>query len=94
MLGGDNTPMTQVLLHYWAGARAAAGVETETFTADTIAAALELASESRDDPRFVKVLAGSTLLVDGRALHDEDQHLQLSADVTVEILPPFAGGCC
>jgi molybdopterin converting factor small subunit len=84
--------MTRVLLHYWAGAKAAAGVETEAFDAETITAALALAAGSRQDPRFDSVIAGSTLLVDGRALHDHDRHSRLEADVTVEVLPPFAGG--
>ena len=92
MLGGDNTPMTTVLLHYWAGARAAAGVETEAFAAPTIAAALQQAADSRADPRFAQVLAGSSLLVDGRTLHEEDRQRALEGDVTVEVLPPFAGG--
>lgn len=83
--------MTQVHLHYWAGARAAAGVETEAFTADTITAAIDLAA-GRRDPRFAAVIAGSTLLVDGRALRDPDRRRRLDADVTVEVLPPFAGG--
>ncbi len=83
--------MTQVLLHYWAGARAAAGVETEAFTADTIAAALDLAAGGRD-ARFAAVVAGSALLVDGRAVRDADRDQRLDADVTVEVLPPFAGG--
>ncbi|QDP98225.1 MoaD/ThiS family protein [Microlunatus elymi] len=83
--------MTQVLLHYWAGARAAAGVEQESFTADDIATALELAADSRD-ARFAQILAGSTLLTDGRALHDDDRRRRLDTDVTVEVLPPFAGG--
>jgi molybdopterin converting factor small subunit len=86
--------MTQVQLHYWAGARAAAGVETEVFTAPTIAAALKLAADSRDDPRFAMVLAASTLLREGLALHDQDQQLELTGDVRIEVLPPFAGGAC
>jgi molybdopterin synthase sulfur carrier subunit len=84
--------MTQVQLHYWAGARAAAGVETETFTAPTIAAALKLAADSRHDARFAMVLATSTLLRDGLALREPDQQVELTGDVTVEVLPPFAGG--
>lgn len=84
--------MTQVHLHYWAGARAAAGVETEVFEAPTIAAALQSAAAARDDRRFAQVLVGSTLLRDGQVLHDQDQQAELVEDVTVEVLPPFAGG--
>jgi molybdopterin converting factor small subunit len=88
--------MTQVRLHYWAGARAAAGVEHEVFDAPTVAAALASATGRRtgspDDQQFAKVLAACSLLVDGRALHPADLERQLSADTTVEVLPPFAGG--
>lgn len=83
--------MTQVRLHYWAGARAAAGVEEDSYEAATVAEALALATGSRD-PRFAKVLAGCSLLIDGRALHPGDHDQPLDADVTVEVLPPFAGG--
>lgn len=87
--------MTQVRLHYWAGARAAAGVEEDTVTASTIAEALAVAATARDDQRFAKILSGCTLLVDGRALHpyDLERPLDDAADgLIVEILPPFAGG--
>lgn len=97
-MGEDNTAMssatpsaTRVCLHYWAGARAAAGVEQESYQATTIAEALAAAAASRD-ARFAKILAGSTLLVDGRALHPADRDQLLEADVTIEVLPPFAGG--
>jgi molybdopterin synthase sulfur carrier subunit len=84
--------MTQVRLHYWAGARAAAGVESEIFTAETIADALHSAAASRADQTLARVLAGSTLLRDGRALHENDRRAPLDEDVTIEVLPPFAGG--
>lgn len=88
----ENTAMTKVLLHYWAGARTAAGVESESFTAPTIAAALQQAAAQRADSGFAKVLAGSTLLRDGRAVHADEHEAPLGADVTIEVLPPFAGG--
>lgn len=83
---------TQVCLHYWAGARAAAGVEQEVFAVTTVAEALARAAATREDRRFAKILSGSTLLLDGRALHPEDLDLPLTSPVTVEVLPPFAGG--
>jgi len=84
--------MTQVRLHYWAGARAAAGVEADTVAASTIAEALAAAAAARADQRFAKILSGCTLLVDGRALHPADLDRPLGDAVVVEILPPFAGG--
>jgi len=84
--------MTQVRMHYWAGARAAAGVEEETVTASTIAEALAAAAAARPDHRFATIVSGCTLLVDGRALHPADLDRPLAGRVVVEILPPFAGG--
>lgn len=87
--------MTQVRLHYWAGARAAAGVEEDTVTASTIAEALAAAAAARTDQRFAKILSGCTLLLDGRALHPSDLEQPLGDavdELIVEILPPFAGG--
>lgn len=84
--------MTQVRLHYWAGARAAAGVEEDTLTASTIAQALAAAADARPDQRFATILSGCSLLVDGRALHPADLDRPLEGPVVVEVLPPFAGG--
>lgn len=84
--------MTLVRLHYWAGARTAAGVETEEYAVPTIAAALHQAAQSRDDAGFTRILNGSTLLRDGQAVHEQDRDRPLSEDVTIEVLPPFAGG--
>jgi molybdopterin converting factor small subunit len=84
--------MSQVRLHYWAGARAAAGVETDDIAASSIADALARAAGARPDQRFAKILSACSLLVDGRALHPADLDRPLNEDVTVEVLPPFAGG--
>ncbi|SDS42972.1 MoaD/ThiS family protein [Microlunatus soli] len=84
--------MTNVVLHYWAGARAAAGVETEVLQAPTIAAAVAAAGAGREDSRLADVLVSCSFLIDGRVLHEQDQQRPLDSDVTVEVLPPFAGG--
>jgi sulfur-carrier protein len=84
--------MVTVSLHYWAGAKAAAGVEEEAVEAASIAAALHLARERRKDLRFERVLAVSSILVDGQLARTEDLEELLSQPVRVEILPPFAGG--
>ena len=83
--------MTTVRLHYWAGARAAAGTETEQWTASSIGAALAAAREARDDV-FARVLSVCSLLVEGVVVRPEQLDQPLSGDITVEILPPFAGG--
>jgi molybdopterin converting factor small subunit len=84
--------MAPVTLHYWAGARAAAGTKEETFVAETVRQALRLAEAAHDDPRFARVIAACSLLIDGLAVSAADLDRPLTGPVTVEVLPPFAGG--
>ena len=81
-----------VSLHYWAGARAAAGVAAEEIQARTVAEALRFARDRRSDPHFDRVIKASSMLIDGLTAHPEDLDRPLTAPVRVEILPPFAGG--
>jgi len=82
-----------VMIRYWGGAKAAAGVESETVQAESVAAALFTALARRDgDPAFARVLTVSSVLVDGVALTGDRLAQPLERDVTAEILPPFAGG--
>jgi sulfur-carrier protein len=89
-LGSDAPPgpARPVLVRYYAGARAAAGVNEETVGAATVPE-LRRALAARHDPRFERVLGVSTLLCDGRPLTDTDE---VAAGAVVEVLPPFAGG--
>lgn len=84
--------MTTITLRYWAGARAAAGCAAETWTGDSIADALTQARTRRDDPRFDRVLAMCSLLLDGRVLGPAELARLRTEPVEVEVLPPFAGG--
>ncbi len=84
--------MAPVTLHYWAGARAAAGTEEETLEAETVRRALGLAQAAHDDPRYAGVVAACSLLIDGLAVSTADLDRPLTGPVTVEVLPPFAGG--
>ena len=84
--------MVWVSLHYWAGARAAAGLETETVFAGSVAEAIDTVLARRQDARFALVIKASSILVDGLTAHPEDLSRPLATDVQVEILPPFAGG--
>jgi molybdopterin synthase sulfur carrier subunit len=88
----ESNAMVSVSLHYWAGARAAAGVAEEAFEAQSVADALRLACQRRSDPRFDRVIKMSSVLIDGRTAHREDLEQQLTEAVQVEVLPPFAGG--
>lgn len=83
-----------VTIRYWAAAKAAAGTAEEPYRATTLAQALEQArTRHADRPRFARVLAHCSFLVDGtpvgRRGHDA---VPLAEGGTVEVLPPFAGG--
>ena len=77
-----------VTVRYWAGARAAAGVDYDVVTGcATVGAALAAATALR--PALAPVAAVSSLLLDGRAASRGDL---VSDGAVVEVLPPFAGG--
>jgi molybdopterin converting factor small subunit len=78
---------TTVTVRYWAGARAAAGVDAESQSGETLGAVLAAATAAHPD--LERVVAVSTFLVDGRA---SDRDRAMSAGMTIEVLPPFAGG--
>ena len=80
-----------VTVRYFAAARAAAGIETETLCipADTTVADLvELVGTDR--AALAKVLTRCSFLCDGIAVRDRAE--RLSTNRTVDVLPPFAGG--
>jgi len=77
---------------FWAGARAVAGTATESWQVESIGAALRAAAERRADPRFDRLLAVCTVLVDGVVVHAERLADPVEGVVRAEILPPFAGG--
>ncbi|MEV6932352.1 MoaD/ThiS family protein [Dactylosporangium sp. NPDC051485] len=77
-----------LLVRYFAGARAAAGVSEEKLEAATLGE-LE-AAITADRPRLSDVLAACSFLVDGVSWRDRAAALPASA--TIDVLPPFAGG--
>ncbi|HUW77433.1 MAG TPA: MoaD/ThiS family protein [Candidatus Nanopelagicaceae bacterium] len=81
--------MTTILIRYWAGAKAAAGIESERIVASTVAAALEELAKSRSR-ELDQVIQRSSLLLDGAVVHD--RNIALVDGQILEILPPFAGG--
>jgi len=81
-----------VTLNFWAGARAAAGLASESVDAATVAAALDAVLTRHDDPRFTRVVRASSLLVDGVSASAARLEEPLAGATTVEVLPPFAGG--
>lgn len=83
-----------VTLRYWAGVRAAAGVSEDQVQAITLADALAAARGARPgNVRFDRILAVcSFLLEDTPVSSREPASVLLTAGVTVDVLPPFAGG--
>ncbi|GAA0724750.1 MoaD/ThiS family protein [Dactylosporangium roseum] len=77
-----------LLVRYFAGARAAAGVPEEKVEAATLGDLVGAITTGR--PRLTAVLTACSFLVDGVAWRDRDAPLPATA--TVDVLPPFAGG--
>ena len=78
-----------VTVRYFAGARAAAGVDTETHDAATLEELLSRLVAAHGE-RLERVLTACSFLVDGTSTRD--RALQLSPGAVVDVLPPFAGG--
>ncbi|MDF2145431.1 MoaD/ThiS family protein [Knoellia sp. p5-6-4] len=77
-----------VTVRYWAGARAAAGVDSDTVTGcATVGDAV--AAVTRLRPALEQVTAVSSLLLEGVPA---GRDAVLPAGAVVEVLPPFAGG--
>ena len=80
-----------VTVRYFAGARAAAGLEQERVTlplGSTVADALRRASTR--GPALARVIAASSVLVGG--VHRRFADATLIDGATLDVLPPFAGG--
>jgi len=85
----------EVLVRYWAAAKAAAGVAEERFDAvPTLAALLDAVRARHNDGRLADVLQRCSYLVDevspGAGRDPSDVVLEGAA--VVDVLPPFAGG--
>ncbi|MEB3050412.1 MoaD/ThiS family protein [Mycolicibacter sp. MYC123] len=80
-----------VTVRYFAAARAAAGVDSETVTVPAGTGVAELAETlAGRHERLGTVLLRCAYLRDGVAVRDHAA--ALSAGETVDVLPPFAGG--
>jgi sulfur-carrier protein len=81
----------QVTVRYFAAARAAAGVDSETMTLrpGTTVAELVKTLAGRGE-RLANVLNRCSYLRDGVAVRDES--VALGSHDTLDVLPPFAGG--
>jgi molybdopterin converting factor small subunit len=75
-------------IRYWAGARAAAGIHEEPYEGDTLGAVLDAAA-SAHGTELARVFTVATFLLDGSR---SGRDTPLTDGVTIEVLPPFAGG--
>jgi len=78
-----------ITVRYFAGARAAAGVDTENRDAASLD---ELVGQIVGDhgEKLERVLTACSFLVDGTTTRD--RATALTPGATVDVLPPFAGG--
>ncbi|MCA0145685.1 MoaD/ThiS family protein [Blastococcus sp. LR1] len=78
-----------VTVRYFAGARAAVGVDTESREAGSLD---ELVGQIVADhgERLERVLTACSFLIDGTTTRD--RAVALSPGAVVDVLPPFAGG--
>lgn len=85
----DPGPLTEarVTLRYWAGARAAAGVEHEARAGATVGAVLDEAMAAH--PGLQAVIPVSSILLEGRPA---GRDVPVADGAVLEVLPPFAGG--
>lgn len=83
-----------VTIRYWASARAAAGCESDSVPAGTLAEALAaVRALHAESSRFADVLAICSILVGSDPVGSRDPaHIDLRPGDVVELLPPFAGG--
>jgi sulfur-carrier protein len=78
---------TDVTIRYWASARAAAGCDSDRFTAHLVGEVLAAAEAAHTG--LGVVLEVSTILLDGRPVTASQP---VSEGAILEVLPPFAGG--
>ena len=78
-----------VTVRYFAGARAAVGVDTESRDATTLEDLVGQIVDAHGE-RMARVLTACSFLVDGT--QTRDRSMRLSSGAVVDVLPPFAGG--
>jgi molybdopterin converting factor small subunit len=84
--------MTSVTVHYWAAARQAAGCVSEELSGDTLADVIEQAG-GRHGEELTRLLGICSYIVGDRPVKREAaSSVELQEGMTVEVLPPFAGG--
>jgi molybdopterin converting factor small subunit len=77
----------EVAVRYWAAAREAAGVDSDSHAGTTVGEVVAKAVAMHPD--LTRIASVATFLVDGRAA---TRDTRVDPGATVEVLPPFAGG--
>lgn len=88
--------MQVITLRYWASARSAAGVDSETVEVSGAVSLLSLVKEAlgrHPGTRLPEVLDCCSVLVGDRPVNTEDpDEVLVPPGAEVQFLPPFAGG--
>jgi molybdopterin converting factor small subunit len=79
----------RVTVRYFAGARAASGVDTEIHDASNLDQLVDQLVAAHGE-KLERVLTACSFLVDGTSTRD--RALTLTPGAVVDVLPPFAGG--
>jgi len=78
-------------VRYWAAAKQAAGTAEEAFDAATLGELMTKITQNRAE--LARVVGRSSFLIDGSPVGKRPpDEVILDDGVTVEVLPPFAGG--
>ena len=93
----ESSVTSTVTVRYWAAARAAAGVESDTVEVGegtTLGVLLKTVRELHADrPRLADVVGVCSVLVGDRPVGSADpEEVAVRPGDVVELLPPFAGG--
>lgn len=88
---------TQIIsIRYWASARSAAGVDSESLEVDapiTLTEVLARLGAAHPNSRLLTVLDACSILLGDRPVSTEDpDDVLVPPGATLEFLPPFAGG--
>lgn len=82
----------RITVRYFAGARAAAGADTEELVLPAEASVQDALAtlRARRSAELIRVLDAASYLLDGIAVRDRSIALREGAEL--DVLPPFAGG--
>jgi molybdopterin synthase sulfur carrier subunit len=90
------SPATTISVHYWASARAAAGVDTDVLEVDapvTVSEVVRRVLALHDATKLEPVLEVCSVLIGDRPLGTQARdEVTVAPGESVEFLPPFAGG--